>query len=53
MKVSANGEEMAKRKEVMEPLLRTNSTNIEWQEFSIWIVPRMIKKKNLIRLDIL
>jgi hypothetical protein len=38
---------MAKRKKVMESLLKANSTNTEWQEVSIWNVLRNDPKEEL------
>jgi hypothetical protein len=38
---------MAKRKEVMESLLKASSTNIQWQGFSIWNVLRNDQKEEL------
>ena len=38
---------MAKRKEVIQSLLKANSTNIEWQGFPIWDVLRNDQKEEL------
>jgi len=38
---------MAKRKEVIQSLLKANSTNIEWHGFPIWDVLRNDQKEEL------
>jgi hypothetical protein len=49
MKVTANGQEKGGDAIFIE----ANSTNVIWHGFSIGDVLRMIKKKNLTRVDIL